>query len=431
VNFQMQPRACARVAREGGKLCLVALLLSLVSFGFVAVYLGAVLRMPSASLEPPEGYSSWHSCHANAKRPAVTALGRKLPYNKARALVSVPKVFEVALITAVLGRLLAQRRTVAFWVNALTLGGIALLAAPLYIFAGELGIRALPSFVDPLVTFSMLVVLAATFSVSVVRQRNASTGLVTSCPKFLFFVGMALIFSFNTVLVNFLAAAERRGLSPMLVVCTSVVLFRGSSFVARLIFRGLSLPLVFCFAIFFAYDVSMVLALRRYSLALPSLGEVALSALLSVLLELACNGASAAFAVWSYNAFLARRCEELASVQINIFFTAIVSELLAEHVALHGCLGYNLFLDHRVLTLGVQRDRYQAVMAWAISFAMEVVTDVATLVPMILFLPVSFGAVLSKHRQLLPAALFILCVCVHPHLVGMHTYLDRTHYMCD
>mmetsp|Transcript_4983 Transcript_4983/g.16051 ORF Transcript_4983/g.16051 Transcript_4983/m.16051 type:complete len:131 (-) Transcript_4983:150-542(-) len=124
-----------------------------------------------------------------------------------------------------------------------------------------------------------------------------------------------------------------------------------------------------------------------------------------------------------------RGCQEQACVQINLFFTSIVSELIAEHVALHSLVGYHLFLDPRILSLKLL-DKTPLFAAWLVSFCVELITDITTMVPMLGFLPVSMSDFM-RGQSILPAVLFLLCASTHAHLIGLHSYLDQDRYLCD
>eukprot|EP00414_Alexandrium_minutum_P003682 CAMPEP_0113822268 /NCGR_PEP_ID=MMETSP0328-20130328/2156_1 /TAXON_ID=39455 /ORGANISM="Alexandrium minutum" /LENGTH=220 /DNA_ID=CAMNT_0000790205 /DNA_START=5 /DNA_END=667 /DNA_ORIENTATION=+ /assembly_acc=CAM_ASM_000350 len=220
-------------------------------------------------------------------------------------------------------------------------------------------------------------------------------------------------------------------MNPGMVAAAACGFTRACSFVARLIFKYLNLTFRACFAIMFIYEVSMNLAIRRYWLALPDLSDVAWAAGASAVLELGATIATATYALYSYKSLAGNGCMELGRVQINIAFTGIISDLIAEHVALHGGLAYSLFLDSRILTISLQPDRNLALQAWALSFAAELFVDFLVIVPLLSFLPVSTDALFGKPCKFLTETLILLCACVHAHLVGLHGYLDKDRYFCN
>lgn len=429
--FSLQPRAALEVVKECIRLMFLTAFLSLASFGFVAFYFLCVLPWPSTQSELPAGYDTWSSCHANSTGPAVTALGHVLPYNKARVLVSVPKLFDVAVVVTLLGGAVSRWQPLASGINGALVWAIALLATPVYVFADDLGFRALPMTLDPVLTMSMVVVLCLTQSLMTVRRRPSSTGIVSRYPQLFYIMALMIAFGTQAVLVNVLAILSRRNVSPGIVVFISVVFARSCSFLARWIFRSLTLPFGACLSLLFVYEVAMILSLRRYWLSLPGLRDVAQAAGVSAVLEIACTLATEFHAFRSYKRFARKGQMEMARVQIYISFTGIICDVIAEHVALHGGLGYNLFLDRRILSMETQPDRNQAIEAWALSFVVELVVDVLLVVPLLCFVPVSTNALFWKRLRSISVFSILLVSCAHAHLVGLHGYLEKARYLCD
>eukprot|EP00408_Alexandrium_pacificum_P056904 CAMPEP_0171157810 /NCGR_PEP_ID=MMETSP0790-20130122/2162_1 /TAXON_ID=2925 /ORGANISM="Alexandrium catenella, Strain OF101" /LENGTH=395 /DNA_ID=CAMNT_0011622181 /DNA_START=19 /DNA_END=1203 /DNA_ORIENTATION=+ len=293
---------------------------------------------------------------------------------------------------------------------------MALLAVPLYTLAPSLGIRAMPATTDMLFMVGMLMLQAVTLSLLMVRPRRSSQGVLARCPRLMFILALFLVSSMVTTITNLKGLLIRLNYPPAVVVTACCLSYKGCGLVARLIFRHLSIPVFVCFITVFAFDASVMVALRRYWLSLPDLADVVAAAAATAVMELGCSLASAAFAVRSYNAFVRSARVETACAHISLFSMSIVSDILAEHVALHGCLGQDLFLDARVLTIAVHADKSKAMAAWGISFLIEICVDVLIMSLMILFLPISFRTLFGKHVSRRSAVLYMLVSAIQPHL---------------
>mmetsp|Transcript_30311 Transcript_30311/g.94091 ORF Transcript_30311/g.94091 Transcript_30311/m.94091 type:complete len:277 (-) Transcript_30311:19-849(-) len=276
----------------------------------------------------------------------------------------------------------------------------------------------------------MAMMMFGILAYSVIRARPLATSIVARFPRLAFFAGLVLLNSVSAVLVNMLSELKDRQANPAMVVCIAVFFIRGSGFAVRYIFRSINVPLVACFALLFTYETGFVLSLRRYWFDQPTLQDVVLAAMTSSGLELICNCFSSAYAVLTYNDFMRRGLPEMASAHANVFFTSVLSELIAEHVALHSLVGYHIFLDPRVLSLSVQTDKTKVFKAWLVSFFAELATDFITMVPMLGFLPIGLS-ISRRGLPFLPMVMFLLCAPAHAHLLGLHSYLDQRRYFCD
>mmetsp|Transcript_90653 Transcript_90653/g.282295 ORF Transcript_90653/g.282295 Transcript_90653/m.282295 type:complete len:201 (+) Transcript_90653:690-1292(+) len=199
----------------------------------------------------------------------------------------------------------------------------------------------------------------------------------------------------------------------------------------RYVFNCLDVPFAFSTAVLFLFHTSVVLSLRRFWFDQPALRDVVGTAATTSCLELVLTLGSAVAALLSHRAYLKRGQPEMADAQMSLFVASVATELVAEHVALHSLVAYNFFLDPRIMSISMQLDRGLVIKAWAVSFALELATDVLIMVPMLGFLPVGRTRMWNHGDCSWPVMLFLLCACVHHNLIGLHSYLDEDRYFCN
>eukprot|EP00415_Alexandrium_ostenfeldii_P001479 UN1479 len=277
----------------------------------------------------------------------------------------------------------------------------------------------------------MVLFAALLWAAAVVRPRRSSHSLVALCPKAGFVLTFVMLFLSQAAMTSLLPVVKELRVSPAIVGAVFHIGFRALSMMARLVFRNLQLPLVVYSLVCFACDTTMLIALRRYWLALPSFHDAVTAVFTNAGMELFCNFTSGAMAVYNYNDLVSRGRTEIAVVYINMCCTAIVSQVIAEHVAIHSCFAYELYVDTRVFAASVQAEKANVVAAWGLSLLVEVVVDGFSLLPIVLLFPVSFRGLLFKLFNGWPAVLNVACCCAHPHFIGLHTYVHRARFFCD
>jgi len=421
----LQSAACSRGARDSLQMFHVAVVLSALSFGFVAFFFGVILHAERIGI--PDGdidINDWISCSTNA---SVTRLGQVLSYNTVRAKVSLPKFFEVALICTLLTYLNSQSCSVACQMGLFGFG-LAAIATPIFMRPSSIGSDPLPKWVDVPFTLAIVFAMLGRLSWNCVRAKVSAPGLASRYPRLVFLGSLTAMYVFNAIVVNLSPGAM--GLTPAGVIAITYVIARTFGLMARFFLKGIELPLLGNWAFCFLYDVSVATSLRRYLIGFID-GDAALAAIMTTAFgEVLINSMSMILAVRTFNKLHAHSLD-LAMMHMNVCFASIASDMLSEHVALHSCFGYALFADPRMLNIGRIRGVEVVLRNWLISFCVELLVDGICVWSMILMLPVSFSGMVTSARRSTIMLVFGICATVHPHLIGLQNIVDQDRYICD
>jgi len=430
VAISFHREACLLGARETFRFFVVVTLLSVLSFGFTALFFGCYLGLEQFDSSAGDmAVGDWAACLTNT---SVTRLGQVISYNTARAKVSLPKLYECGVIVILMAFLCAARHArqacKAVWHVGLFVFGLVACATPLYVQPGFFGIDALPTSVDPIVAMSMCLFMVGRLSWGCIRARDSTRGFVSRHPGLVFCICVLAIFSFNGIVVS--RPLRGLGLTSTVLVITCYIVARGLGFLARFLMKGIDLPLLGSWSLFFAYDVSIAIALRRYMMNLTDYSVATAVIVTSGAVELFFNLTYMLVAAHVLNLYFSRDPHSVV-IQIDTIFASIVSDMISEQIALHSCLGYALFSDEGMLDIASGQSREASLRNWFLSTCVESIVDGVCVWLIVIILPGSFGRVVSTAWRSPVMLVFTLCSTMHPHLIGLHSLLDPGRFTCS
>eukprot|EP00933_Yihiella_yeosuensis_P037212 TRINITY_DN31091_c0_g1_i1.p1 TRINITY_DN31091_c0_g1~~TRINITY_DN31091_c0_g1_i1.p1 ORF type:complete len:489 (+),score=37.67 TRINITY_DN31091_c0_g1_i1:100-1566(+) len=417
-----QPAVRKRFATEAIRFLSALIILYILLLSLTYMLFKVVLRVPGDDFDPSEDeIGDWIQCGLNSTG-LPTRLGEKLSYDRVRQILYGTQVVTVAIYGLLMLGLLEPSRP-----RFLASSTVACFMA----LAGLAYLHLNPDAPPELIALWLLLQLVCpiVFGSGLIRGRPWVGKIFQSCAPLLFGLTTLLLVVCVDAMMVLMENIELLPIPPLAVMAILVLVIRGSGLLARGSFRKLVVPSRFSFATLFAFDACCMLILRRYMLYFEDHGKIVLMAVSNAAMEMLINAASTGYMIHMCDQVATDGDMERVHVVANLYFSGVVSELLAEHFALGCSLGYSLFLDPRILTIAVKYDLTVALRNWGICVLCELLSDIVTCIFVVWHLPVSFKGIYDAAYSLV-AMMNLVNICILGATLGLHTSLDKGRYLC-
>eukprot|EP00928_Gymnodinium_smaydae_P071523 TRINITY_DN55082_c0_g1_i1.p1 TRINITY_DN55082_c0_g1~~TRINITY_DN55082_c0_g1_i1.p1 ORF type:complete len:485 (-),score=44.90 TRINITY_DN55082_c0_g1_i1:311-1765(-) len=390
------------------RIALVVFALSVSSFACASLFFGVVTHCPREDLSD--------TCLKGATQ---TELGQRCSIRALEVWVSAPKLLlNGSMMIIYSWMLLGQRASPKFLVGAViqAIGAIAAVTATLLVKAPIL---------QPIVAWgSVLLMVICTFA----GHEYVHSDTWRPCfRKLTFYVCVASLFAIHAVAINIGVVVGNKFSVGWVVLCVSIF----NKFVdlaCREIFKLVEVPTWICTLLLFAYQTQSHNIIRRRITFEASFESMVGAAAAAAVVEAIFYIISVMWASYRFQHHTQNNRSDKAIRHLNMFLTALVSDMIAEHVAMSAAAATSLFVDTRVFSIAVNSDWRAVLVSWGLQVLFELLADSVGLILLFMMLPVKS---LRTDILLQPSvvAWVSCCICMVI-VIGLQNSLTSEHFRC-
>eukprot|EP00927_Polykrikos_kofoidii_P024788 TRINITY_DN22447_c0_g1_i1.p1 TRINITY_DN22447_c0_g1~~TRINITY_DN22447_c0_g1_i1.p1 ORF type:complete len:486 (-),score=48.84 TRINITY_DN22447_c0_g1_i1:20-1477(-) len=400
--------------KEMATIGLVAGALSLCSFVFAFFYFGILLQGPTDDELMMSDVDFWTDCVPNT---TSTALDQHLSLEKVVMLTSIPKFVCTFILVILYGRIFLGTFGRSFAIHSLMQAG--LLGAGIFLVCKGIGGKRL----DPIISLSQTIVTGVSMFI---MASNLHITKQSAFRRAAFYLTFASCFMACIIIINALEWSSRERLNPSIVISVTLTIAKMLEHCARAVYKLVDVPTWVCTTGLFIIQCVIYSCARRYMLNVKGTAEVVVATMLCCFMEIVFNAISIGISVWCYNAAVTNGQHNLAVRTLNIHFTSVISDMVAEQISLHGSLGFVMFVDTRLFTFHCNDDKALIWFSWSIQFLAELVSDSATFILAYGLLPLRCGPAVTIARRCwaLPGLICALPFYVHTQALRQHVRVE-------